>query len=339
MYQTKFIAEGLESCEDIEDLKREIIPLLESQRTAWASKIGEILENKGYSCRQMANLCKVSEPAVRKWKKGSLPQSRDMYIRIGFAAGYNLEEMNAFLKRYGKCPQLYVKSLEDSVCIFVLQSSYLEQTYETYLQMLNMVRAEIQGAANAEEAQSTQEQTYSTQYLSAHFTNLKSMNEMVDFAQKYAPSYKQAYDRLYRAVNAFLVINLTSEYTVERDGRKASFHAMATESQWSSSLRHCISEIRQKKWFPLRHKVISLGLHLNMDTESINELLQYAQMEPLYAKNPIEAAIMWAINEAKLNSETDEIIQDGSSELCDFVRDVLEKLDLAEEGSYLIEDL
>ena len=115
--------------------------------------------------------------------------------------------------------------------------------------------------------------------------------------------------------------------------------SMATESQWSSSLRHCISEIRQKKWFPLRHKVISLGLHLNMDTESIDELLQYAQMEPLYAKNPIEAAIMWAINEAKLNSETDEIIQDGSSELCDFVRDVLEKLDLAEEGSYLIEDL
>lgn len=339
MYQTKFIAEGLESCEDIEDLKREIMPLLESQRTAWASKIEEILENRDYSCRQMANLCKVSEPAVRKWKKGSLPQSRDMYIRIGFAAGYNLEEMNAFLKRYGKCPQLYVKSLEDSVCIFVLQSSYLEQTYETYLQMLNMVRAEIQGAATAEEAQGTHEQTYSTQYLSAHFTNLKSMNEMVDFAQKYAPSYKQAYDRLYRAVNAFLVINLTSEYTVERDGRKASFHAMATESQWSSSLRHCISEIRQKKWFPLRHKVISLGLHLNMDTESINELLQYAQMEPLYAKNPIEAAIMWAINEAKLNSETDEIIQDGSSELCDFVRDVLEKLDLAEEGSYLIEDL
>lgn len=87
MYQTKFIAEGLESCEDIEDLKGEIMPLLKSQRTAWASKIEEILENKGYSCRQMANLCKVSEPAVRKWKKGSLPQSRDMYIRIGFAAG------------------------------------------------------------------------------------------------------------------------------------------------------------------------------------------------------------------------------------------------------------
>ena len=339
MYQTKFIAEGLESCEDIEDLKREIMPLLESQRTAWAAKIEEILENKGYSCRQMANLCKVSEPAVRKWRKGALPQSRDMYIRIGFAAGYNLDEMNVFLKRYGKCPQLYVKSLEDSVCIFVLQSNYLEHSYVTYLDVLNMVRTEIQGAMNASETSNAQEQTYSTQYLSDHFTSLQSMNEMLDFAQKHAPSYKQAYNRLYRAVNAFLVINLSSEYTVEKDGRKSSFHAMATESQWSSSLRHCISEIRQKKWFPLRHKVISLGLHLNMDTESINELLQYAQMEPLYAKNPIEAAIMWGINEAKLNSETDEIIQDGSSELCDFVRSILEKLDLAEEGSYLIEDL
>lgn len=339
MYQTKFIAEELGSCEDIEDLKREIMPLLESQRTAWVSKIEEILEERGYSCRQMAKLCKVSEPAVRKWKKGALPQSRDMYIRIGFAAGYNLEEMNSFLKRYGKCPQLYVKSLEDCVCIFVLQSNYLDHTYEAYLDVLNMVKAEIQGVINDQEESGNQEQHYSTQYLSASFTNLKSMNEMLDFAQKHAPSYKQAYNRLYRAVNAFLVINLSNEYTVEKDGRKASFHAMATESRWSSSLRHCISEIRQKKWFPLRHKVISLGLHLNMDIESINELLQYAQMEPLYAKNPIEAAIMWAINEAKLNSENDEIIQDGSSELCDFVRDVLEKLDLTEEGSYLIEDL
>lgn len=162
---------------------------------------------------------------------------------------------------------------------------------------------------------------------------------MVEFARANAASYKQAYARLYSYIIAFLQVNLQSEYIVEGDGRKPSFHAMATESQWSSSLRHCISEIRNKRWFPLRHKIISLGIHLNMDTNAINRMLQYAQMEPLYAKNPIEASIMWAIEEAKLCSDDDAIIPDGSSALCDFVKDVLIQLGLADESNYLIDDL
>ena len=337
MYQTTYIAGELEGCEDIEDLKERILPLLSSQRNAWASKMEEILQTKGFSCRRMAQLCEVSEPAVRKWRRGSLPQSRDMYIRIGFAAGYNLAEMNAFLMRYGKCPQLYVKSLEDSVCIFVLRSATLEHTYKTYQQLLEMVRQEIQGTVAPEQAVHMPD--YSTQYVSARFWNVGNTEEMVAFVKANAPAFRRAYDRLYQTVNTFLAVNLGNEYLMEQDGRKASFHAMAEESQWSSSLRHCISDIRQKKWFPLRHKVISLGLHLNMDAQSINDMLACAHMEPLYAKNPIEAAIIWAINEAKLNSENDEIVQNGSSELCEFVRDILEQLDLEEEGRYLIEDL
>ena len=339
MYQTEYIVNGLEHCEDIEDLKNEILPLLEKQRDSWASKIEEILNNKGYSCRQMANLCGVTEPTVRNWRRGALPRNRDMYLRIGFAAEYSLEEMNAFLKRYGKCPQLYVKSLEDSACMFVLQSPDLDHTYETYLQILDMVKENFDGFASSQDTRNVQEHAYSTYHLASSFANLKNINEMIAFVQKNILSYKQAYDRLYQAVNAFVTVNIANEFMVKEDGKKASLNSMATESRWSSSLRQCVSEIRQKKWFPLRHKVISLGIHLNMDTESINELLQCAQMEPLYAKNPIEATIMWAINEAKLNSTTGDIIPDGSSELCEFVRKILEDLNLEEEGSYLIEDL
>ena len=333
VYSTGIIESTLNECDDMEELKRRILPLLQNQRSAWIEKIEQIISGRQYSYRQLAQLCKVSEPAVRKWRKGSLPQSRDMYIRIGFAAGYNLEEMNGFLKRYGKCPQLYVKSLEDSICMFVLSSESLSHTYESYLRVLDMVKEELQGTVGV------QHKAYTTRQLSEHFTNLKSLEEMIEFVKTHAPSYKQAYARLYSYVIAFLHVNLQSEHTVEGDGRKASFHAMATESQWSSSLRHCISEIRNKRWFPLRHKVISLGLHLNMDTDGINRMLQYAQMEPLYPKNPIEAAIIWAIEEAKLCSDDDTIIPDGSSDLCSFVKSVLLQLDLDEEGSYLIDDL
>lgn len=333
LYTTKAIGKTINDCADIEEFKQNILPFLPDQRSQWSKKIEQILSDRRLSCKQLAQLCKVSEPAVRKWRKGSIPQSRDMYIRIGFAAGYNLDEMNMFLQRYGRCPQLYVKSLEDSVCMFVLQSDYLDHTYDTYLKVLDMVKLEMDGAPEVER------QTYTTQHLSSRFANLQSMEEMIDFAKRYAPSYKQAYARLYSFIIAYLHINLRNEYTTENDGRKASFHAMATESQWSSSLRHCVSEIRNKRWFPLRHKIISLGLHLNMDAYAIDQMLRYAQMEPLYVRNPVEAAIVWAINEAQLCSDDDEIVPDGSSDLCNFVKNILLQLDLAEEGNYLIDDL
>ena len=332
-YKTGIIESNISSCDSIEELQEQILPLLQDLRAKWVEKIEEIIHKKGYTCRDLARLCQVSEPAVRKWRKGSLPQSRNMYIRIGFAAGYNLDEMNAFLKRYGRCPQLYVRSLEDSVCIFVLQSNVLPRTYETYCDVLELLRNQMQGDKDVKEAHA-----YTTSHLNNCFSNLKSLEEMFAFVKENAASFKQAYSKLYNYVIMFLRVNLGDDPMVSADGRKPSFHAMANESQWSSSLRHCISEIRNKKWFPLRHKIISLGLHLNMDGDGINQMLQYAQMEPLYVKNPIEAAVVWAIEEAKLSTFEDEIIMDGSSDLCEFVKSVLLKLQLS-DSEYLIDDL
>ena len=331
-YSTEVFSGMIEHCDSIEELKKEILPQLQSQRNFWKEKINQILSDTGYSCKQFAQLCRVSEPAVRKWRNGSLPQSRDMYLRIGFAAGYHLEEMNAFLKRFGRCPQLYVKSLEDSVCMFVLQSRELDHSYATYLRLLEIVRQELVEADAAVAA------TYATQAIAEQFSSLNDLEEMVQFAKKHVPVYRQSYLRLYKYIIAFLAINLRSE-NPDDTGRKASFHQLASEGRWPSSLRHCVSEVRNKKWFPQRNKIISLGLHLNMDDSAINEMLRLAQMEPLYSKNPIEASIQWAINEAKLVSdggdvEGAEILED----LSQFVKHILIQLDLA-DSEYLIDDL
>lgn len=325
MYNTGVINNYLEHCEDIEDFKTVLLPKLQDQRIMWKQKIEDILRQQGYSVRQFAALCHVSEPAVRKWRNGSLPQSRDMFIRIGFAAGYDVDGMNTFLRRYGRCPQLYVKSLEDSVCMFVLRSEAMPHTYDCYLQVLDYIRGELQSGGDA------QPFSYGTRRMSEHFASLVSMDELVEFTRSNAASYRQAYARLYSYILAFLRINL---YDIGDDNH-ASFHAMASESGWSSSLRHCISEIRSSRWFPLRHKIISLGLHLNMDLDDVNRMLLYAQMEPLYPKNPVEAAVIFALEEARLN---ELIFRDGSDELCQYVKSILQQLQLA-DSEYLIDDL
>ena len=72
-----------------------------------------------------------------------------------------------------------------------------------------------------------------------------------------------------------------------------------------------------------------------MDLDDINKMLQYAQMEPLYAKNPVEAAVMFALEEAQLN---EIIFRDGSDDLCQYVKDILTQLELA-DSEYLLDDL
>ena len=175
---------------------------------------------------------------------------------------------------------------------------------------------------------------YTTNILDEKITDIHTEHEMIAFAQEYAAAFRDSYRRLYNYVLLYLDLNLQGADT----DSSASFHAMATESQWSSSLRHCISDIRNKQWFPQRQKIISLGIHLNMDMDCINEMLQKAQMEPLYVKNPLEAAVKFAIEEAKILSEDDRIIPDGSNDLCQYVKNILTQINLPDCIS-LIDDL
>ena len=79
-----------------------------------------IMEEGNLSVSLLAEKCGVSRQAVMKWQKGSIPKSRDLFIRIALAAGYSLDRTNDFLMKYGRCPALYAKSLEDAVYIFIL---------------------------------------------------------------------------------------------------------------------------------------------------------------------------------------------------------------------------
>lgn len=287
--------------------------------------------DRAYSVKDLARLCDVSEMTVRKWMKGALPQNRDMYICIGFAAGYGLDEMNEFLRKYGRCPQLYVKSLEDSVCMFVLQSASIEHTYNAYKKTLEKVQNEVEGIQNDHD-----QQVYGTMDLSNFFARVRSEAEMIAFAQEHVPSYKEKYNRLYDYIMEYVRKNCKGALDESND--KTSFGEMARGARWPKPLIRCISDIGKKRWFPQRQKIIALGLRLNMDVEAINKMLEYAQMAPLYARSPFEAAIMWAIQEAKLSTVVDEIVTDGSSYLCNDVKKTLTKLGIEEEGIYSIDD-
>ncbi len=325
-FTTRDLEDKVCDCDNLSDFQGYILPHLQDERSAWKEKINSIIAENHYTKDSFAKLCEVTRPAVSKWCNGSLPSGREHFIRIGFAAHYNLQEFNFFLQRYGKYPALYPKSLEDSVCIFILNSKTYPHTYQQYTLILGKIESVMKNMQTLSSSPS-----YDTSTLGKELLKVQSEDELVEFIEQNASSYLQKYEKFYSYVQAFIVAN---NYDKVSD-KQYSIHSLANTQGWTSSMRQCVSAIRQRKWFPLRRKVVALGLHLNMTVEQVNQMLSFAQMETLCAKNPVESAIIYTLNDAELN---EQIFCDGGNDLCDLVRETLETLDLAGDD-LLLKDL
>lgn len=187
---TQRLNDYLEQCDNLEDLKK-ILSALRDERETWSAKIRQILRDSPYSERQFAQLCEVTPPAVGKWKNGARPNGRDDFIKIGFAAHYNLNEMNFFLQRYGKFPALYPRSLEDSVYIFTLNSSVCPHEYQYAEKILQGVRERMERMREV-----SANSHMDTERLGNGLLSLNAPADLWRFVERNAASYREPYSNL-----------------------------------------------------------------------------------------------------------------------------------------------
>lgn len=322
--KTMYIKDKLSRCEDLEGLKEEILPLLQSQQELWAEKIKEILDTTGYTKIEFAKLCGVSRVTLDKWSKGAIPRSREMFLRIGLAAGYDIEQINLLLQRYGQYSALYSKRLEDCVCIYVLGNVAKDKVLHKYLYLLDRIKA---GLVNDE---TNEAENVSTYKFDAQLAKVQDEDELETFIKENIAMFSYTYHKFY----AYVKMCITANYKEYAN----SISDLAVIQGWSSSLKQCVSAIRQNKWYPTRNKIISLGLHLSMDHDQIDQMLQLAHMEPLCAKNIFETVIIYILDSASLNNmlDTDSETFDPD-DLCRYARDVLSELDLPEVEDFISE--
>lgn len=280
-YGTKDLTNLAADCKDEKSFE-EVLNMLQADRPAWQDYIKKIIANNNYTKDKFARLCGVSRTAVSKWCNGAIPSSRDDFIRIGFAAHYSLGEMNWFLKRYGKYPALSPKSLEDSVYMFVLSSDEYPHTYAFCKKTIDDISERMgNGPSSMQECE--------TGVLTDNLLSLTSLNQLEKFITENAAIYKTVYDKFYDQVIEIL----------KSCAGTLSINGWMVKQYWTSSMMQCISAIRQKKWMPLRRKVIVLGIYLCLPVPEIDHLLQAARMEPLCGKSPVESAIIFAVTDAE----------------------------------------
>ena len=323
-YETVYIRDEIAKCEDVDELRERIFPMIRTQQEQWAKKINEIIVESGLNKSKFAETCGVSRVAVNKWSNGSLPKNRETILRIGMAAGYDLEKMNQLLQRYGQYPALYSKSLEDCVCIYVLDKKYGQETITKYNYILDKIKQNII-RDDADEIEDL-----STVIFDEKLSNIKDENELEAFISDNSAIFSTTYHKFYAYVKMHIMANY-SDFG-------GTVFELAEGQGWSSSLRQCVSAIRQSKWYPTRNKIISLGIHLSMDHEQIDKMLELAHMEPLCAKNIFESVIMFILDDASLNNMLDMDSEDfDPDELCRYAREILETLDLPEVDAFITE--
>lgn len=323
-YKTDYLEDQVSSCESVEELKERILPMLQSQKEQWKCKFHEIMEKSPYTKTEFARLCHVSRMTVNSWESGTIPKSREQFIRIGLVADYDEEQMNQLLQRYGRYRGLYSKSLEDCVCIFVLGHDLGVRSIDAYDDILGRIKGKI--------LKSDQEkpEDISTEEFDEKLSEVHDMDELDRFVEENTSIFQTAYHRFY----AYVKVSIENNYPEYA----SNTYEYSLIQGWSSSLRQCVSAIRKQKWNPTRNKIISLGLHFSMLHTEIDEILQLAHMEPLCSKNIFESVIIFILEDAEKNNMLDKESEEfDPDQLCIYARKIFEELDIPELEFFISE--
>ena len=282
---TIFLAEQAERCEDTDDL-RQVLRLYDQYYLRWQTFINQALDASGLSYTQLAKDCGISKNTLKKWcVSGGAPRSRPTYIKIGFGLGMEEKEINRLLVRYGGYHGLYAKDLFDAACIFTLQQGGTYGDAETLYRR----------CADEEPNGSEQMETI---HLHQRLCGLTGPEQFLAFVQANQEWFTGRREKLCQYIRDFLHMRQWELANIE--GHTFSLHAWAVEVGLPSRFEKILSNLYQHGIVPRREQLIALGLHLDMTPESLNIMLELANMERLCARNRLECVLIYALQKIDL---------------------------------------
>lgn len=316
----------LENIDNIEDYKK-YRAKLSKKKTDWGEEVKQIKDDLGYKTnKDFADRCGVTSQTVGNWlRKKTVPSSRDVLIRIGMLAGYDVVRMNGFLEKYG-FGRLYSKNVSDAVYIFVLENSekFPDKNYQDCQKIIDNI--------NFKKDRFKDEKTISkpTEEITEGIKNVSDFPELIEFINSNAAAFKSRYYKFYEYMQNFMNQNIIS------DGKKDTIHKLVEQCGWPRSFQKIAYGIQNKDWIPDRWKLISLCLRLNMKLDEVNSALILAKMKDLSEKSLLDSAIIFVLIDASLN---DEIHKDGSDVLCIKMLEIMDNFDDMDDIDEIKKDL
>ena len=305
----------IRECEKLDEVLKEAKSILQTNES-WKQFFNEELAKQGYTVSKFQRICGVSYNTVKKWSLGTLPKTRDNFIKIGLALRYPVRDINKLLNRYGKYSALYPKAWEDAICIFVVnqyrsdKSVNLVKKHEELKLKYSMVVNEAKKPHNSNMGMSK------TATVFKELEKTKDEDSFDKFMKNHVPSFADSHGRLIKFIDDFIAaVDERSELQIigdkSRDDENKNIfkkdQIVNARSGYKSNKRFrnvCdtqLSNLRNHRELPTRKNLIILGIYLNMGLEEVNLLLDAANMEPLCPKDTVECMLIYVLMTVDVN--------------------------------------
>lgn len=287
----------------------------ESMFRDWESKIGPMLENgpRGrVSNEQLAEGLGLSVNCVSGFRH-AIPAKRRSVIMMAVLLRLSVPETNELLCSWAKYQKLYAKHPEDAIFIYILNnggSDHPKALFEAYWDIYTGLRKQElrkRGAAVRMDTMVLEERIGRVRR--ADGVNPQADLEFMEMMREYIQTYEDGYQKLADYIEAQFIrvceshTGLLTEEELSRlkENKKITANILfRNDKSYKNRYYNRIRNIRRKHEVPKRAFLISMGIRLAMNTAQINKMLWLAGMQPLCAKDRLESALIFYLEELYL---------------------------------------
>ena len=268
----------------------------------WQEFIGPKIKKKGLKYTHIAEGCGVSRPIASAFDT-HIPVRRSNVIMLAMMLGMNEAETNDLLARHARFHKLYPKNPEDAIWIYLIRHGCTEEphkTFKKYKACYDRLLQEYQGSEHTGDIQMT------TFYAGCAIPGggmgvLQDPEKDLEFQSmiiRLLPSFQAGYARLMDYIDRCLS---EMDYLTGNVRRIKPSEAFRSHPSFRRKYCDVIKDLRVKHELPSRMFLVALGIHLGMDTDHINEMLEMVYMGPLCPKDKLEGSVAFYLEELYCN--------------------------------------
>lgn len=277
----------------------------------WEDHIQKLLDNAPdgkITNQRLADGCGVSLNCAARFRH-EIPAKRKSVIMIAAILRLSVTETNELLMRWAKYQRLYAKHPADAIWIYILRnggSNYPKALFDAYWKVYEELLKEEQPEAPAG--------SFETKLVEQDLMAVRCRSGAVPeedkafraMMRRNLPAYRDGYRKLIDYIDGQYVRlcdgqagRLTIEEKDElRENLKVTPRGMFRDSKHYLVIYYNrMRKLKRNHVVPERSFLISLGIRLAMSTDQINYMLELAGMAPLCAKDRLESALIFYLEE------------------------------------------
>ena len=292
--ESRIIREQIGHCEDVSEYN-DLVQRYAQHYVSWSHHICQLMACYGVDEADLARGVGVAYNTIANFKK-KIPTKRENVIKVAMYMGLSVEETDELLTRWAKYSRLYAKNPEDAIWIYLLNkggSQVPELMFRAYWNVYEQELAKYHAGDLGEKAAACSTQfihreigRYAAESCTQEAERDLTYREMV---RKHIPEYANAHKKLMAYLERQMNLMFGTDGSANELFRNnAYFHAQYYDR---------MKELRREHKLPSRTFLIALALHMNLEADEIDQLLELAGMAPLCAKDRVDSAIVFYLEE------------------------------------------